>query len=548
MSTKQTVWEDKYHAYPNEPAASDFLRRANHASITLGNFVYVDGDNDTLTLDMSKSWTNNTVTYGSINKTAAAKDGVPDLNDGFLFPAADNQSFFQFGGETNWLFNSWLSPPTAAYQFTLSGQGNGSWSVFNSGGDSGINNITRPTRALAATVDNTFFILGGMEDSHSAQSTMYDIEGSDTVPQGGVVAFNTTVGKWTNSSMPAHLVRPHGHNGMLGALPTFGPRGLLLAAGTGTIDGAAPNYQNITLYEPDQKTWHYQKATGDIPKGRDGGCNVGIAGDDGTYQIYIYGGRNNLNGGDLLPNQVKENVDLDSVHVLSLPAFTWFRADYSANNTRYFHTCEVVGHRQMLSIGGRNPLDDGQGILSPDPIKHGLQIFDLTEMKWSDRYDANAAPYTTPQIVKDWYRKNGTSSVRWDDTQVRDFFRVSAEPSTSTNNTSPNPTPQSHGAPAGAIAGGVVGGLALVSILIALLYWSLQRRRRRQAQRAHLSDQDKGDMAYTHIPSEDGRRFEADGKAMTWEVDGRAMAWEADGRPRMELDGKEDIRGPVEML
>ncbi|KAL8632441.1 hypothetical protein Q9189_001816 [Teloschistes chrysophthalmus] len=463
-------------------------------------------DNDTLTLDMSKSWTNNTVTYGSINKTAASEDGVPDLNDGFLFPAADNQSFFQFGGETNWLFHSWLSPPTAAYQFTLSGQ------------------------ALATTMDNTFFILGGMEGSHSAQSTMYDIKGGDNVPQGGVVAFNTTAGKWTNSSMPAHLVRPHGRNGMLGALPTFGPRGLLLAAGTGTVDGEAPNYQNITLYEPDHKTWHYQIATGDIPKGRDGGCNVGIAGDDG---------RNNPNGGDLLPNQVKENIDLDSVYVLSLPAFAWFRADYPANHSRYFHSCEVVGNRQMLSIGGRNPLDDGQGILGPDPIRHGLQIFDLTAMKWSDRYDANAAPYTTPRVVKDWYQKNGTSSAQWDDTRVREFFRVSAGSSTSTNNTSPKPTPRPHRTPAGAIAGGVVGGLALLSILIALLYWFLLRRRRRQAQRPHISDPYKADMAYAHIPSEDGRRFEADGKA---------MAWEADGRPRMELDGKRDIKGPVEML
>lgn len=235
---------------------------------------------------MSKSWTNNTVTYGSINKTAAGEDGVPDLNDGFLFPAADNQSFFQFGGETNWLFNAWVAPPTAAYQFTLSAEGNGSWSVFNSGGDSGINNITRPSRALAATVDNTFFILGGMEASHSARSTMYDIKGSDTVPQGGVVALNTTVGRWINSTMPEHLVLPHGRNGMLGAVPTFDPRGLLLAAGTGTVDGAAPKFENITLYEPDQKTWHYQTATGDIPKGRDGGCNIGIAGDDGTYEMY----------------------------------------------------------------------------------------------------------------------------------------------------------------------------------------------------------------------------------------------------------------------
>ena len=26
-------------------------------------------------------------------------------------------------------------------------------------------------------------------------------------------------------------------------------------------------------------------------------------------------------------------------------------------------------------------------------------------MEWSDKYDANAAPYTTPQVIKDWYQK-----------------------------------------------------------------------------------------------------------------------------------------------
>ena len=58
----------------------------------------------------------------------------------------------------------------------------------------------------------------------------------------------------------------------------------------------------------------------------------------------------------------------------------------------------------MLSIGGFNPLDVNNEVKSIDPIPQGLQIFDLTEMTWSSKYDANAAPYTTPQVVKDWYQ------------------------------------------------------------------------------------------------------------------------------------------------
>ena len=136
----------------------------------------------------------------------------------------------------------------------------------------------------------------------------------------------------------------------------------------------------------------------------------------------MYGGFNNPGGGELLPSQITENRNLDQVYVLSLPAFAWFRADYPPSNPRYYHTlafsdfchdsrlltftrCEVVGNRQMLSIGGVNPLDVNSKTMSSDTATQGLQIFDMTAMKWSNKYDAKAAPYVTPQVVKDWYQQ-----------------------------------------------------------------------------------------------------------------------------------------------
>jgi hypothetical protein len=35
----------------------------------------------------------------------------------------------------------------------------------------------------------------------------------------------------------------------------------------------------------------------------------------------------------------------------------------------------------------------------------GIGVVDMTELKWSDKYDSIASAYDSPQIVKDWYDK-----------------------------------------------------------------------------------------------------------------------------------------------
>ena len=43
--------------------------------------------------------------------------------------------------------------------------------------------------------------------------------------------------------------------------------------------------------------------------------------------------------------------------------------------------------------------------MSQDHETNGLGLWDLTDLRWIDAYDADAAPYKTPQIVKDWYKE-----------------------------------------------------------------------------------------------------------------------------------------------
>lgn len=105
--------------------------------------------------------------------------------------------------------------------------------------------------------------------------------------------------------------------------------------------------------------------------------------------------------------------------ILSLPAFQWFKIRYPAEKPRHGHSCQVVGNRQMLIIGGVDTTQDrmiefpDHGQLSVDispfntrdQFTRGLGIFDMSTLQLSDGYDAKAAPYEQSNIVADHYRQ-----------------------------------------------------------------------------------------------------------------------------------------------
>ena len=123
----------------------------------------------------------------------------------------------------------------------------------------------------------------------------------------------------------------------------------------------------------------------------------------GGVSIVSSGEDSSGSAGNISEQVMAANTALDEVWVLSLPAFAWFKANYTAQNNRWRHTCNVVGNRQMITIGGQNINDENSGITSKDPFTLGFGVFDLTQLTWSSGYDAHAAPYETPQVVKGWY-------------------------------------------------------------------------------------------------------------------------------------------------
>ena len=238
---------------PNVPSVQNFLRRNYHASVALGDFVYIDGGevqqlpavngdptgklrmrhrgsgtrsmlttnlvNVTLAIDMRNSWTNSTVTFNSIRK-----NGAPSLNAGVIWPSTDNQTFFAFGGELSYWNLAAEVPDVSCWQFTADGNGGGSWAIFKPVDQSIFYDLTRPGFASGATVDNAGFILGGRASYRSSPQFRED------VPIPGIVSFNISSTLWQNDTLPRNIEDMNAPQGMLTSADSFGTDGLLIQA------------------------------------------------------------------------------------------------------------------------------------------------------------------------------------------------------------------------------------------------------------------------------------------------------------------------------
>jgi Kelch motif len=162
------------------------------------------------------------------------------------------------------------------------------------------------------------------------------------------------------------------------------------------------DFKYIYIYHPATKTFHNQTATGTRPPPRIRFCSVGTPGSNGRYKIFIYGGYDpSLSTQQMMPKS-------DEVFVLSLPGFVWFKADYPHTNAQNMHTCNIVGWggSQMVVTGGVDlTLPDGPA--ARDSWANGINIFDLSAMRWKDTYEANDVLYQTPSVVRDWYTQDG---------------------------------------------------------------------------------------------------------------------------------------------
>ena len=292
-------------------------------------------------------------------------------------------------------------PLNALWQFEPQGDG-GEWSEVPQTSQSNFSSLSRTNNGASTSGNGLGFVLGGAESGQTSKS-------SGTFAS-GLVIYNSTSGEWYNVSAAGYSPDGTAFANAAHFVPNFGPNGLLFILGgqvysSGNDNWATVDAASISIYDPASMQWKTQDSTGSPPPAVQSPCVVGAQGDDGTYEIFLYGGISN--------EDIDSTVNLlGNVYVLSLPAFIWQRTQFSPWFGRTAHTCNLI-NRQMIVVGGQiKTVADYEAnnglnyIRSLDPWDQGLGVFDIVDMEWKQGFDASPGPYATPQTVKDVYSQN----------------------------------------------------------------------------------------------------------------------------------------------
>lgn len=440
------------------------------------NYVYTATWNQTLSFDLSQSWT-----IGSVEPKVTTKPSDMMLvRRPYMWYDGPVSTVFSGSG---WAYQT--SESYALWSFQPDGQGGASWHIS---GNSNTQQFT-PTFASAFTSsDISFYSLGG------ASVSVLNDSGLVNTTVSGLATFGFGAGAWNTQSSAGASQSGNSVFAEAVFIPNFGEQGLITFLGGESPPNSTYEYEtgaalvdmsNITIYDPKTQAWYHQTATGDIPPPRAEFCAVGNApNDNATFEIFIFGG--STNGTFDFANSA--DTGYTDVYVLSLPAFTWFKTNVNiaSNPRRANHYCQIIANSQMLVVGGRNPSDDSLGGFGgvTDPWSRGMNIFDMSNWAWTSAYN-HTAVYTRPQVVHQHY-ENTPNNPNWSNPTLASLF-VAKPPTPPPPPSPPSPGSGSTGgssAPSnshtGAIVGGVVGGVVVIALILGVMICLRRRRKQRR--------------------------------------------------------------------
>ena len=237
-------------------------------------------DNNTYSIDLSSSWTNETVALHSIEKTA------PVMKEEGLW--ADNNSFYAYGGSNGGPGAKYAIPPNALWQFLPDGNA-GTWSEVSTAQSNNFTSLSRTLDSGFTSGNGLGFALGGILSETSAA---YDDHGNIPIP--GMVVYNISLQVWNNVSASGYGSGTF-YEGAAHFVPSFGPEGLaVFIAGAepgvfgGTANGGTDTiltFAVVTMFEPLSAQWKQLPVTGTYPLPSTQPCVAGAQGDNGTYEV-----------------------------------------------------------------------------------------------------------------------------------------------------------------------------------------------------------------------------------------------------------------------
>lgn len=294
--------------------------------------------------------------------------------------------------------------------------------------------------------------------------------------------------KWTNITLPDNI--PPRANADLVWIPVS-ERGVLVAIGgvtapeeiwasglndsqTTESKAESPNFMtSLPIYDVASRSWYLQNTTGDAPGQLTEFCSVvAPAKDSSSFNVYIYGGYDGLNSGDL-PS--------DDVWILSIPAFTWIKAyNGKQSHGRSGHRCVTAYPDQMFVIGG---VHQNQAMCVEGGI---IQVFNLNKLEFQNVYDPNTwSDYEVPAIVRKAIGGNAQGSsaktASWSDNALSGVFSQKYSRQITRYYPYKSSSGPSRGGSAGVSKGAIIGisvSAAVIFLLTLILLFLLIRRRR----------------------------------------------------------------------
>ncbi|KAI9820849.1 MAG: hypothetical protein M1832_003482 [Thelocarpon impressellum] len=458
--------------------AANYIRRGFHSSAFVDGWLYIDGGDfsyfssngdgqmiiepqrTTLGIDLRKGFNNGNNPLKTVETTKPS--GCPDLNLGTLWYNPKEKALMGgFAGESS----TNATYPTSMWKFALDGKGGGTWSEVTASMGPGFKGLTRPSSGMTAASNDSAFYLGGFSDHLTTPETK-GLGENQTVPLPGLVEYNFQDSSWTNHSATQYSPGGIAAFGEMVFMSNYGEKGLYVMFG-GASDGLQNYTSNntmqgfdvITIYDPAEKKWYHQKATGIVPPPRYQFCAVGQQASNGNaFDIFMYGGWTGALGED--------NVKYDEVYVLTLPAFQWVRVAYGGTRPRYGHKCYIVAERQMLFVGGLDPsqVNTTAVFMTKDNVQQGLGVFDMGALSWMPGLSVDPTPYVQNGQLALIYSSEAKFPSTWTDAALAQVMGDTGRggPSAATR-----PVPKNAGQlSTGLIVGAAVGGLCAVGLII----------------------------------------------------------------------------------
>ncbi|KAI9740608.1 MAG: hypothetical protein M1834_005189 [Cirrosporium novae-zelandiae] len=485
-------------------------------------------NNYIIAVNLSSSWDwKLNISQVAINKTANPTTGTssPIFQNGALFqgPPSDSQIYLYGGATTsiNTSFPDWQQ--TYSNQYNLWGFDTESheWSQYDVfsvvpdrpswGGYS-----EAPDLGLA-------FWFNGVLTNYSSPSTSY--LASKTLFLEGMVVLDLTNQTARNISTDSVTgSRPRARGG-LQYVPGLGEKGVLVAFGGATGPESDPiksNSSNLDVFDvaalnssDPSSGWYTQEITGTVPDPRVDFCAVmESAPDNSSHNIYVYGGW----------DPSKDETYFDEIWVLSLPSFRWIKI-FTGSSPRFGHTCHLVGHRQMITVGG---LDNKQNNDSCDWEYKSVAIYDLTSGVWGSVFDAFKQSYVVMDIIYSAIggNENGNATTLlpqggWSSPRIAKLFTGTTDQNAAGSGSSASTSNSLSG---GAIAGAVVGSIVGAILIVGALGFFLRKRKQRRAKRPEQPPPQEmaGDDTKYEMDS-GGRKYELGGNVPAYEMPTQAV-------------------------